>query len=265
MAKKESSNNLTLIIAAAVVVVVLAVGVFLFLQPKSSNSSSNSPSQQSSSTYQSTSQSSSQSSSSKYSSSQSSGSNSTSAVSSPTSPVSASPTLLSDTELVVSSVQPALNNLIAPSLPPGQAYSFVPFNTSFQNHQTEQTNFETPSALKAYNPYDPTKGTTNNLLYNYLTVQVFPSIPGGEIPQSYVEVKTINGFLVTYDVQNPSTPAESYDVSFTCYSEKSLGANYVLQASFNQLNYYNSTEGKWDKIGFNDFVNAMTAACSGVS
>jgi hypothetical protein len=175
---------------------------------------------------------------------------------------SSTPPLLSDTLKVVSVVQDAVSGFISPTMQMGAVVDFIPLNVSFQNHQTVQTDFETPSSFKSYNPYDPNTGATNNLFFNNLYVKVFPSIPGGESQQSYVEIKNVNGFQVSYDIQNPNTVAESYDLSFACYSDPSLGAKYFVQASFNKLNYYNLTALAWDKLGFNDFVNTLTSACS---
>ena len=177
---------------------------------------------------------------------------------------SSSPTLLSDTEKVVSAVQGAVTVFASPSLPPGGVVQFEPFNVSFQSHQSEQTDFQTVDSLKSYNPYDPSAGGSYNLFYNSLYVVVFPSIPGGEVQQTYVEVKNVNGFLVSYEVQNQNSPAESYLVSLVCYSDPSLGAKYVVQAQFGRLNYYNTTSSSWSTAGFDDFVNDITSACSRV-
>ena len=181
-----------------------------------------------------------------------------------TSPPSSGPTLLSDTEKVASAVENAVTEFASLSLPVGTVVQFTPFNVSFQAHQNEQTNFQTPDSFKSYNPFDPNTGGTNNLFYNNLYVEVFPSIPGGEVQQTYVEVKNVNGFQVTYQVENPNSPAESYLTSLVCYSDPALGAKYVVQAQFNQLNYYNTTSLSWSKMSFNDFINDVTTSCSNI-
>lgn len=179
-----------------------------------------------------------------------------------TPPPSSGPTILSDTEKVASAVETAVTEFASLSLPVGTVVQFTPFNVSFQAHQNEQTNFQTPDSFKSYNPFDPNTGGTNNLFYNNLYVEVFPSIPGGEVQQTYVEVKNVNGFQVTYQVENPNSPAESYLTSLVCYSDPALGAKYIVQAQFNQLNYYNTTSLSWSKMSFNDFINDVTSSCS---
>jgi|GEM_PF-3301390 len=172
------------------------------------------------------------------------------------------PTLLSDTEKVVSYVQTAVTKFASLTLPMGEVIPFEPFNVSFQVH--EITNFKTPDYFKSYNPFDPNNGTNNTLFYNSLYVEVFPSIPGGETQPFYVESKNVNGFQVSYQIENPNSPAEDYLVSFVCYSNPALGANYVIKAKLNNLNYYNTTSLSWNKTSFNDFLNDITSACSSI-
>ncbi len=183
-------------------------------------------------------------------------------VSNNSTPPPSGPTLLSDTEKVVSAVENAVTEFAALSLPMNTVVQFTPFNVSFQTHQNEQTNFQTLDSFKSYNPFDPNTGGTNTLFYNNLYVEVFPSIPGGEVQQAYMEVKNVNGFQITYQVENPNSPAENYLTSLVCYSDSALGAKYVVQAQFNQLNYYNTTSLSWSKMSFNDFINDITSACS---
>ena len=170
--------------------------------------------------------------------------------------------LLAETETVASVIQGAMNAFLAPTMSMGNTVTLNPFNVTIQKNPGEQTDYQTPDSLKAYNPYDPNIGAVTNHFTNNFYLEVFPSMPGGENQTVYPKTKNANGYAITYAVQNANSASPAYQISFPCYSNSSLGVNYIVQSSFSNMNYYNFTTYSWDELTFDDFINTMTNACS---
>ena len=170
--------------------------------------------------------------------------------------------LLAETEKVASAVEGGVNIFLAPTMQLGNLVSLAPFNVTIQAAPGWQTNFETPDSLKSYNPYDPNIGATTTHFSDSFYLQVFPSMPKGEEQQAYPQTKSVNGFPITYAVQNPNSPSASYQLSFPCYSDNALGVKYIVQSNFSSLNYYNFTDYQWETLTLDDFAKSMTSACS---